>query len=345
MRRPGGKYFESSVSRARTASAVASALAPAASWTPMPAGGLTVVLVVDVEVLGAELDARDVAQPNLRAVRIHLEQDAAEVFGRAQERRLGDRGCQALRGRRRSAAELPAGDLHVLTLQRVRDVDRRERESVELVRIEPDAHRVLGAEHVDVADAADAAHRILDVGDDVVGDVVLRHVRVGGHERRDQQERCARLGHTNPRLLYLRRQQRCRQLQLVLDLHLRDVRIRAGLEGQRGRGLAGVVARGGQVQQVIDPAHLLLDHLDDRVLDGRRRGAGITRRDLDRRRCDRRILLDGQSRDRQRAREHDQNRDDDRKDRPGDEEPRHDATPRQRHARACPVALAERRRR
>ena len=36
--------------------------------------------------------------------------------------------------------------------------------------------------------------------------------------------------------------------------------------------------RGGQVQQVVEPAHLLLDHLHDGVLDGRRRGAGIARR-------------------------------------------------------------------
>ena len=60
------------------------------------------------------------------------------------------------------------------------------------------------------------------------------------------------------------------------------------------------------VDQVIEPAHLLLDHLHDGVLDRLRRGAGIGRGDLDRRRRDRRILLDRHREDRQGAREHHQ---------------------------------------
>ena len=53
------------------------------------------------------------------------------------------------------------------------EVAGRELVGVELVRVEPDAHRVLGAEHLD---AADARHARLSgssrLRDDVVGDVV-----------------------------------------------------------------------------------------------------------------------------------------------------------------------------
>jgi len=61
------------------------------------------------------------------------------------------------------------------------------------------------------------------------------------------------------------------QLQLVLHLHLRDVGIGPRREGQRGGRRAGVVAIGRQIQQVIEPAHLLLDHLHDGIFRRSRR--------------------------------------------------------------------------
>ena len=53
---------------------------------------------------------------------------------------------------------------------------------VELGRVEPDAHRVLRAEHRDVADALGAVQRIEQVGGDVVGEVLVAHAAVGGDE-------------------------------------------------------------------------------------------------------------------------------------------------------------------
>ena len=49
------------------------------------------------------------------------------------------------------------------------DVARHQREGREPGRIEPDAHRIGRAEHVDVADAGDAADRILHVARQIVG--------------------------------------------------------------------------------------------------------------------------------------------------------------------------------
>src|SRR5258708_3797252 len=146
---------------------------------------------------------------------------------------------------------------------------------------------------------------------------------VGGDEAHEHQEGVGGFRHAHARLLYLRGEQRYGELQLVLHLHLRDVRIGPGRESEGGGGLAGVVAHGGHVDQVIDAAHLLLDHLHDHVVDGVGRGARVGRADLYRGRCNRGILVDGQLRDGERARQHDDERDDDREDRPVDEELRH----------------------
>ena len=87
---------------------------------------------------------------------------------------------------------------------RVGHVDRRQRVVVQLGRVEPDAHRVLRAEHVDVADAVDAAERVLHVRRDVVRDVVLASCCRRRHEADHQQEAAARLGDPDARLLHLR---------------------------------------------------------------------------------------------------------------------------------------------
>ena len=70
---------------------------------------------------------------------------------------------------------------------------------------------------------------------DVVGDVLARHAVVGGDEAEDDEEVARGLGDADALLLHLLRQQRHRQLELVLHLHLRDVGFGALLEGQRDR--------------------------------------------------------------------------------------------------------------
>ena len=114
--RPCGKYGFSSSILARTAFAVSSALAPGASWMPIPDDRLSVVARVDEVRFGAQLDARDVANAHLRPVGIDLEQNVFELRRRAQQCRLGDGRGQSLRRRRRSPAELPSRDLDVLVL-------------------------------------------------------------------------------------------------------------------------------------------------------------------------------------------------------------------------------------
>ena len=122
-----------------------------------PGGRLPVILRIGEVVFGAKRDARNVAQPHLRAVGLDLQQDVLEIGRCMQQRCFGDRRGQTLCRRRRGAAQLAAGDLNVLTLDRARNVHRCQREAIELVRIEPDAHRILRAEQVEISDPVDAA--------------------------------------------------------------------------------------------------------------------------------------------------------------------------------------------
>src|SRR3546814_15009750 len=92
----------------------------------------------------------------------------------------------------------------------------------------------------------------------------------------------------------LLRQARDRRLDLVLDLHLRDVGVGAFHED---RGDIRAPARAGlraEIKEAVDPGQLLLEHLGDAVLDRFGRRAGIGGADLDLRRRDIGILLDRQ---------------------------------------------------
>ena len=120
-------------------------------------------------------------------------------------------------------------------------------------------------------------------------------------QREEHHEIPRRLRDDHALLLHGQRQARRRELHLVLHLHLRGVGIGARVKIKIDGRDAGRVGAGRHVQQVVDAVHLLLDHGDDRVLQRLGRGAGVIRRDRNRRRRDARILGDGQLRDRQRA--------------------------------------------
>ena len=71
-------------------------------------------------------------------------------------------------------ADLPGGDLHVLLADGADDVVGGQVARLQPLRVEPDAHAVvLGAHHLDLADAGNAAEHVLDVEIDVVADVDL----------------------------------------------------------------------------------------------------------------------------------------------------------------------------
>ena len=225
------------------------------------------------------------------------------------------------------AAELAGGDLGVLGLQRGDHIVGGQMVVVQLGRVQPDAHGVLGAEQLQLAHPFEAADDVLDVGDHVVGQGVAVHGAVFRDEADDHQEVPGGLDHRDALPLHDLGQERHGQLQFVLHLHLGDVRVGAGLEGQVDGDRPGRVAGGRHVDQVVDAVQLLFDDLGDRILHGLGRGARIDGVDGDLRRRDRRILGDRQGLDRQQAGQHDHDGDHPGEDRAIDEKTRHGRAP------------------
>ena len=288
-------------------------------------GGRLAVVAADHAVrFGAEFEARDVAQIDLAAVGVGLEQDFAELLLGLQTTERRDRRVQLLPGDCRRAAELAGRDLRVLRLDRRAHVGRGQLVTNELGRVEPDAHRVLRAEHLRLTDAGNPAQRVLHVGDEIVGEVGLCLVAFLRNQCDQHQEVARRLGDLHALRLHDLRQRRQRQLQLVLHLHLRDVRVGAGVERQRYRRAAVGIAGRRHVEQVVEAGHLLFDDLRHRVFERLRRGARVGGVDDDLGRRDRRILRDWQRADGQRTGQHDDDGDHPRKDGAIDKETCHE---------------------
>ena len=87
-----------------------------------------------------------------------------------------------------------------------------------------------------MADAFDAADRVVDVRADIITEVGLVERAVRGIERGDEQEAARGLADGDALALDFFWEERGGQRDLVLGLHLRDVCVGAGFEGQRDRG-------------------------------------------------------------------------------------------------------------
>ncbi len=268
-------------------------------------------------VLSAQLHPGHVAQMHDGAARRVLEDDVLELLGRTQPGLGGDGGVQ--RGARQggSGAHLAGGDLGVLRADGRDHVRGRQRIAGQLVGIDPDPHGVLRPEQLGVSHAGDPGNRILDIGGDEVADV---EVGILGIEAQHHQEVSGRLHHRQPLLLHFLGQEGRGALQLVLDLHLGDIDVGLGVEGQGDRRRAIAAAGRRHIEQPVDPLHPLFDDLGDAVFDRLGRGARIDRLHRHLRQGDRRILRNGQGCDGQGAGQHHHDRQHPGEDRPVDEE-------------------------
>src|SRR5262249_34565116 len=126
------------------------------------------LLAVEVEILaislGTKFDAADVAQPRDFAIAAGLD-DHIFIFADIIEPPLKlDGELKINAGRRRRHANLPGSHFLALVLKRLHDILGVETARLQLVRIEPDAHRILsGAKYIDVADAGKPRQFILEV--------------------------------------------------------------------------------------------------------------------------------------------------------------------------------------
>ena len=203
--------------------------------------------------------------------------------------------CTSMPGRLGDAPIDAGSGLDVLLADGIGDVAGGKAMLGRLLRIDPDAHRIIArTEDLHLADAIDARQAVLDVKHAVVaqiGDVVAV-------VRRDQVDDHHQVGRTldrgNADVLDLFRQARLGLRNAVLNQLLRLVRVGAELEGHGQRHHAVRRRLAGHVEHALDAVDLLFERRRDRFGDDLRVGAGIGRAHDDRRRHDFRIFGDRQ---------------------------------------------------
>ncbi len=188
-------------------------------------------------ILAAQGHVGDVLQQHLRSVGQRLHHHFLELIDRGEARARGDDRVQHLRVGHRLLADLAGRDLRILRGDRIRHIARLQVEAAQFVRVEPDAHRILRAEHIEIADALEAAQTILQMRNQIVADVDARALVGLVIDRDHHQEVGIGLGDDQALLLHLLGQTGQRLLHLVLHLYLGDVRIGALVEGHRDHHL------------------------------------------------------------------------------------------------------------
>ena len=250
-----------------------------------------------------------------------LDDDVAELLLALQAALRVDRELQVDAGQARRRADDAGRGLHVLRADLAHDVARRQAALRDLLRIEPDAHRIVaGAEQLHLADAVDARQPVLDVEQRVVAQIghvvaVVRREQVHHHRQvgRALDRRDAEAAH-------LLGQARLGLRDAVLHQLLRLVGIGAELEGDGQRHQAVGRRLAAHVEHALDAVDRFLDRRRHGLGDHLRVGARILRAHHDRRRHDLGIFRDRHHAQREQAGEEDQHRQHAGEDRPVDEE-------------------------
>jgi hypothetical protein len=200
-------------------------------------GGLLVVECAAEGVIpSAQLHPGDVPHVSAPTRAIGSDNDVAELLF-ALEAAM-DVHDQLERGRRgdRLGPDDPTGHLHVLLANGVHHVTGHQAAACQLRRIQPDAHRIVArAEDRRLTHPGDARQAVFQLKSCIVAQV-QRVVSAIGREEADPHHECRRAldrRHAERADNVWEAWQRLRHP--VLHLHLRDVGIRADLEGHRER--------------------------------------------------------------------------------------------------------------
>ena len=267
----------------------------------------------------ADFDPGDILQANDAAVGVVSDDDVAELFGSGQppldvefvvDVPVGVFGTDGT-----------GGGLKVLRFHGGGDVGGGDAEAGHPQRVQPDAHRVLlRGHHFGGGDTVDPADRILDVGVDVVVELHQVHLLAVGEKGEHGENVAAAFLHADAVFCHIRRQLHFGALDSVLQVDQRDVGVGAALEGHLTGVAAGVVAGGGEVEQIVDAVDLVLDRHGDGLGDDLGAGAGIAGGDVERRGRYFRILRHREFAERDDAGQHHDQADDDCQARPFDED-------------------------
>ena len=240
----------------------------------------------------AQFDVGDVLQTQERAVGLREQHDFTELFGRLVASAVFHRVLERVLG---VLAQRTGRRLDVLFGQRRRHVRRDELVLGHYVGLQPDAHRVVGAEGEHLADAADTLDTRLDVDLQVVRQEGLVVGVVGAVQREDLDHRGLAFHGRHTDLRDLGRKLAGGARHFVLHVDGRHVGVGSLAEIDRHGGAADGCA-GGHVGHVLHTVDGLFERYDDRLLNRFGAGSRIGGAHHDRRGRDVGILLDGQCR-------------------------------------------------
>ena len=214
---------------------------------------------------GADLDASDVAEARHPSLIVGFEDDIEELLRRGQPAQGLDVELIGLMGGNRRLVEDAGRDLDILGAQRGQDFARIETMGRDLVRIEPDAHRIVaGAEELDIAHPRQARQGVLHMQGRVVRDIETVARAVGRDEMDGEQDVGRRFPDLHPLALDVLGQAGQGVLDAVLRQHLGDVQVGSDLEGHRDRDLAVAGRLAAHIEHVLDAVDLLLERRCDR---------------------------------------------------------------------------------
>ena len=235
----------------------------------------------------ADLDVPDVTDAGRPPLRIGLQDNVGELLWSGQPAERLNIELIGRISRHRRLVQDAGGNLHVLRLQRREHFAGVELVSGHLVRIEPDAHRIVArAEQLHVAHAGKPRQRVLYMQCRIVREIEIVARPVGREKMHREQDVRRRLAHLYAQALNIGRQPRQCVLHPVLGEHLRHVEIRADPERYRDGQLAVTGGLAAHIDHVLDAVDLLLQRRRDRLADHLGGRAGVARRHLHRGRHD-----------------------------------------------------------
>ena len=241
----------------------------------------------------AQLDPCDVAEPDRGTVGVQPHDDVRELLRLEELPLRSHRVRELLAPGSRVGADASGRIDVVLRRDRVRQIGNGDPELRQLVRLDPDAHRVVGRpEDQDLPDPGNAIERVRHVD----GRVVAQEERIVGPLRRveieHEERKAGRLLKREAKVRHVGGKLRLRLRHLVLRVHLIDVDRAVDVEGDaEGQGAVVRVDRL-HVEHVLDARHLLLDGRRNGSFDRDRIRPRIGRFHLDLRGHDVRILRD-----------------------------------------------------
>ena len=195
----------------------------------------------------------------------------------------------------RVGSQRARGGFHVLLVEHSADVGWRQPVVSHLLRVEPDAHGVVGADDIDLAHAGNAAQSGFDVYLGVVGQEVAVEGVVGAVERQLLDVAGLALAHGQAALHHVAGQSALYGGGTVLHVDHGHVGVGALTEEDLDGGTAGVGSLRRHVHHALDAVDGFLQWDDDALLHGLGVGARIAGHDAHRWRCYLRELLQGQA--------------------------------------------------